>query len=320
LGRINANGVLMKDSKTSMLSWVSVSIRENSRVSIRENSRFKIRVLAYIWIIISCSGCFTRWVMSEREVKAHYALSPVKPTFITIRNDSVELFCATTGSDTLPPLLLIHGAPGGWFSNIALVDDPDLQSHYHIISVSRPGYHKSKFKNKRKALTSIELQAIAIHEALRLNRSFKKGVVFGTSYGAPIAAKMAISYPDDFYHLVLVAGALDPDNEKFWWFHQYLRSLFVRLSMPHFINTATDEKFAHVGELQLLLPQWPKLQVPATVVQGTRDEIVPVVNFEFAKNQLQNKQAEFISIPGAGHMIRRSHPQVIRDLLLRLAK
>lgn len=220
----------------------------------------------------------------------------------------------------MPPLLLIHGAPGGWFSNISLVDDPDLQAHYHIIAVSRPGYHKSKFRKTSKPFTSIELQAIAIREALRVNRSFKKGVVFGTSYGAPIAAKMAIQHPNQFYHLVLIAGAIDPENEKFWWFHRYLRSLFVRISMPRFINTATDEKFAHVRELQLLLPEWRRLQIPTTVVQGTKDEIVPSVNFEFAKQQLKNKEAEFISISGAGHMIRRSHPHVIKELLLRIAK
>jgi pimeloyl-ACP methyl ester carboxylesterase len=258
--------------------------------------------------------------MSEGEVKTHYENRPVKPTFFTIKNDSVELFCATTGSDTLPPLLLIHGAPGGWFSNISFVDDPDLQKRYHIIAVSRPGYHKSKYNNRRRALTSIELQSVAIREALRVNRSFKKGVVFGTSYGAPIAAKMAIDHPEDFYHLVMIAGALDPENEKFWWFHQYLRSLFVRLSMPRFINTATDEKFAHVKELQLLLPEWRKLAVPATVIQGDKDEIVPSINFEFAKSQLKNKQAEFIFISGAGHLIRRSHPHVIKGVLMKLAK
>ena len=276
-------------------------------------------ILVYISICITCSSCFTRWVMSEGEVKKHYASRPVKPTFFTIKNDSVELFCATTGNDTLPPLLLIHGAPGGWFSNISFVDDPDLQARYHIISVSRPGYHKSKFKNRRKALTSIQLQATAIHQALRLNRSSRQGVVFGTSYGAPIAAKLAIEHPDEFYHLIMVAGALDPENEKFWWFHRYLQSLFVRLSLPRFINTATEEKFSHIRELQLLLPEWPKLTTPTTVIQGDKDQIVPTINFQFAKAQLKNKQAEFIFISGAGHLIRRTHPHVIKDLLLRIA-
>lgn len=280
--------------------------------------RFPFVLIGVMWI--GCSGCFTRWVMSESEVKQHYAGADVKPTFFTIKNDSVELFCAVTGNDTLPPLLLIHGAPGGWFSNISLVDDPELQAKYHIIAVSRPGYHKSRFKNKLKPLTSIEIQATAIHEALRVNRSFKKGIVFGTSYGAPIAAKMAINYPNEFYHLVMISGALDPENEKFWWFHKYLRSLFVRLSMPRFINTATEEKFTHVDELQLLLPEWQKLSLPVTVVQGTNDQIVPSINFEFARQKLRNKDAEFISISGAGHMIRRSHPHVIKELLLRIAR
>jgi pimeloyl-ACP methyl ester carboxylesterase len=258
--------------------------------------------------------------MSEKEVKTHYKDRPVKPTFFTIKNDSVELFCATTGNDTLPPLLLIHGAPGGWFSNIYLLDDPDLQARYHVISVSRPGYHKSKFKDRRRALTSIELQSIAIKEALRVNRSFKKGVVFGTSYGAPIALKMAIDDPGRFYHLVLIAGAFDPENEKFWWFSRYLHSLFVRLSLPRFINTATDEKFEHIQELRLLLPQWSKLEVPATVIQGENDQIVPSINLQFARQQLKTKQADFISIPGAGHMVRRSHPDIVKGLLLRLAE
>jgi len=96
--------------------------------------------------------------------------------------------------------------------------------------------------------------------------------------------------------------------------------LFVRLSLPRFINTASDEKFAHIKELELLLPQWPVLEVPATVVQGTKDQIVPSINFEFARQQLKNKQADFISIAGAGHMIRRSHPHVIKDLLLKIAR
>ena len=279
-----------------------------------------IRLYIVLFVVVTCcNGCFTRWVMTEKEIQQHYANKPVKPVFFTIKNDSVELFCATTGNDTLPPLLIIHGAPGGWFSNIGLVDDPDLQKRFHIIAVDRPGYRKSKYKNKQRALTSIELQAVAIHEALRLNKSRQKGVLYGNSYGAPIALKLAVRYPDEFYHLVMVAGALDPDNEKFWWFHRYSRGLFVRLTMPRFINTATDEKFAHAQELEKLMQDWSKLNVAATILQGTADNIVPPENLEFARRQLKDKQAEFIVIEGAGHLLRRSHPQIIKDLLMRIS-
>ena len=239
---------------------------------------FRLITISVIFSL-TCSSCFTRWVMSEAEVKQHYANKPARPTFFTIQNDSVELFCATSGSDTLPSLLLIHGAPGGWFSNISFVDDPELQSRYHIIAVSRPGYHKSKFKNRLKPLTSINLQAIAIHEALRLNRSFRPGVILGTSYGAPIAAKMAISYPNEFYHLIMVAGALDPENEKFWWFHRYLHSLFVRMSMPRYCAKQFDRivfddckgwlhRFISIVGLDFLLRHYPAGETPGTGKQN----------------------------------------------------
>lgn len=272
---------------------------------------------ALLLIITCCNGCFTRWVMSDKEIQQHYAGRPAQPIFTTIKNDSVTLFCASTGADTLPPLLLIHGAPGGWFSNITLLDDTALQKRYHIIAIDRPGYHRSKYRNRRRALTSIELQAAAIHEAMRLNKSGRKGVVYGNSYGAPIALKVAVKYPDEFNHLVLVAGALDPDNEKFWWFHKYSKGLLVRLSMPRFINTATDEKFSHAQELQQLMPDWSKLSMPVTVIQGTADNIVPPSNLDFARKQLQNKKADFIVIEGGGHLLRRSHPKVIKDVLLK---
>jgi len=257
--------------------------------------------------------------MSEKQVREHYAGKEVKPTFFTIRNDSTKLFCATTGADTLPPLLLIHGAPGGWFSGIGILDDPELQKRFHIIAIDRPGYHYTRFKGKRKVVTSIQTQATIIHEAMRLNRSHKKGVLYGTSYGAPIALKIAANHPEEFYHLMLVAGAVDPDNEKFWWFHKYARGLFVRILMPHFINSATDEKFSHVEELRKMLPDWDRINMPVTVIQGTADSIVSPKNFDFAKEKLRGKKAEFILLPGAGHMVRRSHPEVIREVLLRVA-
>src|SRR5687768_8944827 len=146
--------------------------------------------------------------MSEKEIRQHYANKDVKPTYFTIRNDSIELFCATTGADTLPPLLLIHGAPGAWYSGRGVLDDEELQKKYHIIAVDRPGYNYSKFKGKRKAVTSIETQAAVIHEAMRLNRSRQRGILYGTSYGAPIAAVMAVKFPAEFDHLLMVGPAI----------------------------------------------------------------------------------------------------------------
>jgi pimeloyl-ACP methyl ester carboxylesterase len=277
-----------------------------------------MRPLACLVVVVAvlCTGCFSRFVMTDREVRAYYRDKTNKPVFFTIENDSVRLFCATSGADTLPPLLLIHGAPGAWYGSRNFLEDSLLQQHYHIIAVDRPGYNKSRFRGKRKAVTSITLQAVAIHEALRLNRSRQTGVVVGSSYGAPIAAKLAVLYPQYFHHLLMLAPAIDPDKEKFWWFHPYVRRGPVRWFLPRFINNATDEKFAHVKELRQLLPEWEKIAVPVTVVQGGADRIVDPANLDFARSQLAGKQAAFIFLPDAGHLIRWRNADVVRNILL----
>jgi pimeloyl-ACP methyl ester carboxylesterase len=258
--------------------------------------------------------------MTEKEIREHYKNKAVKPTYFTIRNDSVSLFCATTGSDTLPPLLLVHGAPGAWYGSRNLIDDTAVQKQYHIIAVDRPGYNKSRFKGKRNAVTSIETQAIAIHEALRLNRSSKTGVVMGSSFGGPIAAKIAIMYPESFHQLVMLAPAIEPEAEKFWWFHHFIRGGLIRALMPRFINNATDEKMAHVEELKKLLPEWSRLAIPVTMVQGGEDDIVYPSNLDFAKKQLIGKPAEFVFLPRSGHMIRTQNPEIVRDIVLKARK
>jgi pimeloyl-ACP methyl ester carboxylesterase len=210
---------------------------------------------------------------------------------------------------------MIHGAPGAWYGSRNLLDDSVLQKQFHIIAVDRLGYNKSRFRGKRRPVTSIETQAIAIHEALRINRSFKTGVLMGSSYGAPIAAKMAMMYPQEFHHLMMLAPAIDPNLEKFWWFHKYLRSGLLPKLFPRYIRTASAEKFAHEEELRKLHNEWNNLTTPTTVMQGGRDYIVDPENFEYARQVLRGKDANFIFLPEGHHVIRWQYPDTVRSIL-----
>jgi pimeloyl-ACP methyl ester carboxylesterase len=279
-----------------------------------------MRFLFVIVIIaMGCSGCFRRFTMSDKQVRTYFADRHVQPVFFTIQNDSVKLFCAVTGADTLPPLLLIHGAPGAWYGSRNMLADSGLQQHFQIIAMDRPGYHRSRFNGSRKAVTSIARQSAAIHEALRLNRSGRKGIIVGSSYGGPIAAQMAIDYPDDFYHLVMLAPAIDPDKEKFWWWSKYIKGGPVKWMLPRYLRVATDEKSTHISELRKLLPEWERVNMPVTVVQGSADQIVDPANLEFARKVLAGKQADIISLPGVGHLVRFQRPDLIKSILLSAA-
>ena len=268
-----------------------------------------------IFTCLFCSSCFRRFVQTEKQLKEYYK-DKTKPVYFTVQNDSVQLFCATAGADTLPPLLIIHGAPGAWYGSRNLLNDSLITRHFHVISVDRPGYNKSRFKGRKKAVTSISVQAVAIYEALRLNRSHKKGIVMGSSYGGPIAVKMAIDHPDAFYHVLLLAAAIDPDNEKFWWFNKYVHHGPLKWLLPRFFRTATNEKYSHVKELRKLVPLWSQLTVPVTAVQGDADNTVSPVNLDFARKMLAGKNAAFISLPGTGHLIRWQRADLVRQLLL----
>jgi pimeloyl-ACP methyl ester carboxylesterase len=273
-------------------------------------------VLSLIMIAICCTGCFRRFVQTDKQLKTYFKDKQVQPTYFTIQNDSVRLFCATAGADSLPPLLLVHGAPGAWYGSRNLLVDTSVTRRFHVIAVDRPGYNKSLFKGRKKALTSIQLQATALYEAMRLNRSAQKGVIMGSSYGGPIAARIAINHPDAFYHVVMLAAAIDPEHEKFWWFNKWVHHGPLKWMLPRFFRTATDEKYAHVSELKQMLPLWSRLTVPVTAVQGDADNTVMPVNLDFARKVLQGQQARFIAIPGGGHLIRFQHPELVRQLLL----
>lgn len=275
-----------------------------------------MRFLLLLFITVTTTGCFSRFVMTDKELAAYYKNRPL-PRFAVIKNDSLQLYCATAGADTLPPLLVVHGAPGAWYGSRNLLEDSLLLLHYQVIIADRPGYNKTRFKKKRKAVSSIALQSQLLVQALQLNHSGnKRGIVMGSSYGGPIAAKMAIDYADRFNHVILLAPALDPDKEKFWWFHPFIKGGPIKWMLPRNLRNATTEKFTHTKELRLLAPQLQQLNVPITIVQGGKDDIVDPANFDFAKKILKDKPAYFIFLPDANHFIRWQQPRLVKQLLL----
>jgi len=279
---------------------------------------FRSNVIILILSVLLTS-CFSRYLISEKQVRKHYASKDIKPEIQIIKNDTLSLCVASVGADTLPMLLLIHGAPGSLWGYMNLMDDEDLQKHFHIVSVDRVGYGKSalKMKKKRRYVTSIATQAKALLPVFELNHSDQKVIVLGRSYGAPIAAKMVSLVPEKVKELIMVSPVIDPDKEKFYWFSKWGRNALVQLFLPGDFNTATAEKYSHSDELKKLLPVWQNLQIPTTVIQGGNDWIADPSNIDFAKKHIKSKRAQYIFLYNAGHMITYTHLDMIKEMLLR---
>ncbi|KAA0993719.1 alpha/beta fold hydrolase [Dyadobacter aurulentus] len=278
--------------------------------------KFLRPIFLFILLTTSLSSCFSRYIISAKEVRKHYAQKKVKPVEHIIKNDTLSLCIASIGSDTLPMLLLIHGAPGSLWGYMNLMDDEDLQKHFHIVSVDRVGYGKSRLK-KRRHVTSIATQANALLPVFEMNKSKEKVTVLGRSYGAPIAAKLVSMVPDKVKELVMVSPVIDPEKEKFYWFSKWGKNSFIQLFLPGAFNTATAEKYSHSDELKKLLPVWQNLHVPTTVIQGGNDWIADPANIDFAKKHIKSKRAQYIFLYNAGHMITYTHLSMIKEMLLK---
>jgi len=272
--------------------------------------------ILFLSLSVSLSSCFSRYIISAKEVRRHYADKKVKPKEIFIKNDTLSLSLASMGPDTLPMLLLIHGAPGSLWGYMNLMDDEDLQKHFHIVSVDRVGYGKSRLK-KRRYVTSIDTQANALLPVFSLNKSDQKVIVLGRSYGAPIAARLTSLAPDKVKELIMVSPVIDPETERFFWFSKWGRMSFVQLFLPAAFNAATAEKYSHADELRKMLPVWERISVPTTVIQGGNDWIADPTNIDFAKKHIKSKRAQYIFLYNAGHMITFSHAAMIKEMLLK---
>jgi pimeloyl-ACP methyl ester carboxylesterase len=61
---------------------------------------------------------------------------------------------------------------------------------------------------------SLRMQSACLAPLLRLGKSAKKPILVGHSLGGPVAARLAMDYPDEVGGLILVAPSIDPELEK----------------------------------------------------------------------------------------------------------
>jgi pimeloyl-ACP methyl ester carboxylesterase len=195
-----------------------------------------------------------------------------------------------------------------------LTDDSLLQQKFKIVSVDRLGYGKSGYGKEE---LSIATQAMAINQIIEIeNTAHRKVYLVGRSYGAPIAAWLAINQPQTYEKLVLISPVIDPNKEKFYWFSDLGKSPLVQWMLPDMLNVATKEKFSHQKEMKLMEPKWKNLCTPTYVLVGEEDVVADTANFSFAKSHITNCPAVFMMLKNTGHQITKQQPQLIKNLLL----
>jgi len=251
--------------------------------------------------------------MNQEKVDAHFASRGITARSETYHHEGREMHYVSTGDQSKPMVLFVHGSPGSWDAFINFMSNGRLLEYAHVVSVDRPGFGKS---GRDIAERSIKRQAADIKPILDANTSSQGAILVGHSLGGPVIAQMAMDYPDQVAGLILVAPSIDPELEKTKWYQIPADWMLFSWMVPKVLVTTNREILPLKAELERMMPQWKDIRVPVTVIQGEKDKLVPAANADFARKALVNAPLTMVRIENMNHFVPWTHPALIEKAIL----
>lgn len=256
--------------------------------------------------------------MSDKAIAEYFTDAPVKPSFHTLSSNGRPVHYALlsshrSGADSLPVVVFVHGSPGSWDAFIAFFNDSSLYNRARLISVDRLGFGKSGLGIPE---TSLQKQAAAVAAVIADVTPSGRAVLVGHSLGGPVVARLAMDFPNRVNSLILVAPSIDPALEKQEWYRPALASFPIRYLLPKELDVSNREIKPLKGELMRMMPLWASINVPVTVIQGDKDDLVPPGNADFAKRMLTHAPVRIQMLPGMNHFIPWRRADTIHDAIL----
>ena len=275
---------------------------------------FIILASVFICWAILAQGCM-QFRISDKDAVAHFKTLDVDLQTATVEVDHFPIHYVKTGSDTLPTLFFVHGSPGSWNAFERYLSDKDLLSKYRMISIDRPGFGYSDFGEAKDLQTQSELMSPVIH----LLTNQKPMYIIGHSLGGPMAVKLDADNPGVFSGMILLAGSVDPAEEKPEKWRPWLIKTPLELLVPGAMAPSNRELWYLKKDLVALKDDFGKVTSPVWIIHGDKDTFVPVGNADYAKKMLVNaRSVETIILPGASHFIPWSRYEDIKKVLLSL--
>jgi pimeloyl-ACP methyl ester carboxylesterase len=266
--------------------------------------------------IILLHSCMPSFRMSSKDVDAFFEEKHIDASQQHYSVGGRIINYVEAGNPQGPLVLFIHGSPGSLSAFIDFLTDSSLLSKALLVTTDRPGFGYSNFGV---AEPSLKKQALALKPILEKYQVNRPRILVGHSLGGPLIAKMAMEYPDLVDGLIIVAGSIDPNLEpNETWFRAPLATPFLSWILPRSFRASNEEIYQLKPELQEMLPYWKNITCPVIVIQGTKDELVPYENVDFAKKMLTNAPVSFVIKEGMNHFVPWSNPDLIHDAILKM--
>lgn len=251
--------------------------------------------------------------MSDKDIQE--TLTPLNYPYHIMRQNVAgrQMRYIKVGYDSLPPLIFLHGSPSSLSAWRPIYTDTAFLKRYQVISIDRPGYGYSGYGSIE---TGIRPQANTIIPIIDSVTRGRKAILVGSSYGGPVAARIAMDRRDLVSQLVLLSASVKPGSETTYWVSYPMTTPILEYLFPPTFVMSSKEKLAHKKELETL-NQWSNINTDVLIIHGDKDGLVYYDNAAYARQQLANARSVItVTMKGKGHSIIFSEPGYIRSLLL----
>lgn len=268
-----------------------------------------------VFIVWTLSSCTTlQWRATDNEIQERFSERNVATEVSYFTIDTLQLNIRVqevTQSNKEVNLIFFHGSPSSLSAWNAYLLDATLIKRANLFAVDRPGYGYSNFGDP---MPSIKLQA-EVMSALIDHYKLKNVIAVGSSYGGPLAARLAVLNPN-IKAVLMISPAIDPMQEKKIWASRLTQWWLTRWLAPTGYRVAGDEKTVHAIELAKIESDWSKVTVPVIHIHGDKDDIVPYGNVTYTAQKFSN--IKVITTPNTGHEIAWARPDLVIPHLLEL--
>ncbi|CAN5233814.1 alpha/beta fold hydrolase [soil metagenome] len=253
--------------------------------------------------------------ISDSKAKKSFEKAGVSLTTATVKVSGANMHFAKTGNDTLPTIVFVHGSPGSWDAFASYMQDKDLLMKYRMISIDRPGFGYSDFGNAQ----HIEEQSTLISPLFKMWKNGKPMFLVGHSLGGPMIIQLNADNPGLFDGLVLLAGSVDPAEEKKESWRYILDAGIFSYLAPGAMRPSNTELKYFKKDVYALQDKFALIKCKVFIVHGTEDPFVPVGNAAYAQKKLVNAASVHLTlIQGANHFIPWTKYDVIKQVLINL--
>ena len=290
----------------------------------RKLRRWTFRILLLIILLpiatlitVRYAGWF-RMRKTDREILATLATHHVKAGFdtLTLKGREIEYIKTTVHDSMDNALIMVHGSPGSIDAMLAYMTDTSLLARADLIAYDRPGFGNSGFGS---SVPSLSRQSDILY-ALMDSLCDMKYWFMGHRYVSLVLLLTAIRHPQRVAGICFVAGSISPDLEpKSVSRRKWIDLPFIREILPISMRVSNEELMPLRQDLIMLEDDCDRIDMPVSIIHGTKDVLVPFENLAYAKEKLTNADTVFTKVfEKESHFVLWTHEKEIVDELVKL--